>query len=119
TRLAARPARVYTKRASCTRPARSHGPAFTNLGIGLIFALGLFPVPLPVGRLVFDLCRLAFLLMLRRSDFRRSAGIGMRGECFGKDIAELVGPASIMLHDLIGDFHQFRSEVILPPSWSQ
>ncbi|CCF20026.1 protein of unknown function [Pseudorhizobium banfieldiae] len=75
--------------------------AVDYLCLGTIAAVTVLGVPNAVLVLPADFFRLATDLLLRCHDAGRLQGIGMRGERLGIDVTETIGPATIMLDDLV------------------
>ena len=68
---------------------------------GPVAAIGDFLMPLARLVLVFDPLGLAGDALALGSGRRRGMRCGVRGEGFAEDVADLVGPAAIMLHDFV------------------
>src|SRR5687768_1108702 len=80
-----------------------------NFGLRPVPTVGEFVVPFAVGVLVLDAIRGSGDLLFGRSDLGRAQRVLVVGECLRECRADLVGPAPIMLDDLVG---QLRHEVL-------
>lgn len=80
-------------------------PVVLDLRLGAILAGGDFAMLAAIGSLVFDVGRLAGDLLLGGGGLGRGQGVIVGGEGFREHVADLVGPAAIVLDDTIDDLH--------------
>src|ERR1700704_2055854 len=84
------------RRSSCSISA-------LDVGLGTIGAFRDLAVPLTLVVLIRDAGRAARHLLLAGGALRRPAGQVVRGISLGEHPVDPVGPAAVMLDDLIGD----------------
>jgi hypothetical protein len=83
-------------------PMRGSILVFDN-GMGPVPTAGGFRVPLSLVILVFDGFLVAWDFLLASSHLRSGQRLGMGREGFRKHAIDLVGPAAVVLDNLIGD----------------
>src|SRR6185312_11677083 len=104
------------RRASAAAHCSWHGAArlrrVLDVGVGPVAAGRRLDMPAALLVLVFDDLGVARHHLLGRRDFRRAARLLMRREGLGIDALDPVGPAAVVLDDLVGDVaHGWPSEV--------
>src|ERR1700721_3139613 len=78
-------------------------PLVLDVGVGTVAAGGGFGVPLAVGGLVLDRLGTAGHALLGGGALGGGECCGMGREGFRKNAVDGVGPAAVMLNDLVGD----------------
>ena len=92
-----------TLRAGAKSAASNPSIRVFDNGVGPVSAAGSFRVPFTLVVFVFDGLTVAGDFLLAGSHLRSGQRLGMRRERFGKHAIDLVGPAAVVFHNLIGD----------------